>query len=181
MLQVNHTAGQTFDLAEVVAGKHQRDLGRLRGHVDNHVFHLALGMRVQAGGGLVQQEQLRRQRPGPRQCHPLHLTARQLARIALRQLGQAHPGKRRARQHQRLAPGPSGQPQAKRHIGLHRQPQQMRPLKKHGLAQVLRPHQPPGRRRCQAVQQPQQRAFAAAVGAHQRHAFTCTNDQIQFS
>ena len=171
MLQVQHTAGQAFDLAQVVAAEQQRHAG-LCGEGGHQCFDLAFGGRVEAGSGLIKQQHIRLQRPGTRHGQALLLAAGQGARVALRQGRQAHLLQRLQRPGFGHRPACAAQPQGQRHVALAAGTQHVRALEQHGLVRVCRAAvQLAAAGRDQAVQHPQQGAFATAVGAHQSDTF----------
>ena len=83
---------------------------------------LALGARVQAGGGLVEEQDVGLQRPGARQRQPLLLAAGQRAR---RRGRPARPGRRAAapaaQRAARSRARHAAQPQRQQHVAAHRQ------------------------------------------------------------
>eukprot|EP01136_Pigoraptor_vietnamica_P011839 Opistho-1_new@51144 len=169
LLQIDHAAGQAFDLAQVVAAENQRHAGLCKfGHQG---LDLAIGGRVQAGRRFIEQQHIGPQRPGARQCEALLLPTRQGLGIARRQRQQADAFERAQRLGFGLFPGHALEPQAQRHIGLGTGAQHVGMLEQHGLAHRKIDLQAAAAGPHQAVQGAQQGAFAAAVGADQRHAF----------
>ena len=66
--------------------------GLLLGQVPDDLEHLAGELRVQGGGGLVKAEDIRVERQGPGDGHPLLLAAGELAGVVAGPLGEAHFG-----------------------------------------------------------------------------------------
>ena len=161
-----------------MAGKHQGHVRALVGKFVDQCLDLTLGVRVQAGGGLVQQQHLRRKRPGPRQGHALLLPARQRAGVAQRQVGQPHALQRGAGARHGIKPGHTAQPQAQHDVAQHRHAHQVRALEQHGLAHLRVAQHLPACGRGQAMQHAQQRALAAAVGPHQCNTLASTHGHI---
>ena len=73
IFEIHHPAGKALDLAQVVAAKNKG--GAAVGKGSHQAFNLALGGRVQAGCGLVQQHHSWLAGPGARQRNALLLTA----------------------------------------------------------------------------------------------------------
>ena len=175
LLQVNHPAGQALDLAQVVAAENQGHAGG--SELGHQRLDLALGGRVQAGGGLIKQQDLRLQSPGACQRQPLLLPTRERFGRPLSQLGQPHLLKSCQRLHAGCAPAGAGHPQAQGHIVLRRGTQHVRALKQHGLRGGMRAQTEPAGGRQQAMNQAQQSALATAVRADQRHPLAARNVQ----
>ena len=87
VLEVDDAVGDVEDA--VVVGDQQHRDALLLGEVVHQVHHLAAGLLVERGGGLVGQDQARAAGEGARDRHALALSARELRGILLRALAEA--------------------------------------------------------------------------------------------
>src|SRR5216683_3317486 len=172
LMQKDDLVGQPPRLAEIV--RRHDDLGA--GGMDR-VDDLLDGpgrRRIEARRRLIEEEDLRTQRPGAGQRQALLLAAGEDARRSLRQLGQADPVERLG---DPLAADPaakSAQGEGVIDIGTGRAAQEYRALEYHRLTLADRPRQrgalaepddAAGARRDQPMAEAQQQALAGAIGA----------------
>src|SRR5690606_20868779 len=72
-MQEDDVASEAFRLAEIMGRHHHLDA--VADETGDDLFHLARGAGIEAGRRLVEEDDLRLQRPGPRQRQPLLLAA----------------------------------------------------------------------------------------------------------
>ena len=135
------------------------------GDLADDALDFAAAVRIEAGRRFVEEQHLRRQRPGARQRDALLFAARAAAGLPRRKFGQAD-----ARQRgQGLPParlgGDAAQLEAVFDVGERRGAQHHRPLEHHRLRQCPRPDDMARRWTQQAVHEPQQGTLAGTVGA----------------
>ena len=131
-LKVNHPACQALGLAQIVGAHHQGHAFARKALQQG--LDLVFCVRVEVGGGLVQEQNLRLHCPCARQSQTLLLPARQSAGAALMQVHQAHTRQCLLRQFSALRTRNTRQPQGNAQIVQHRQVQEERFLEHHRLA-----------------------------------------------
>ena len=167
LVQEQDLVAEAARLPEVVRAHHD-----LRSGVTDRLddpFHLGACSRVEARGGLVQEQHLRSQCPGAREREPLLLAAREHARGAVREMCEPDALERRACLRLAVGAGDSGEAERVLDVRDRRSPQHHRPLEHHRLppplARPLRhgPLDAPGRRRKQPVAEPHEHALPCPV------------------
>ena len=132
-------------------------------------LHFGARARIEAGGGLVEEQHLRSQRPRAGEREPLLFAARQDARGTFRQIREADALERRACLLPALGAGNAGEAERVLDVRDRRSAQHHRALEHHRLAPPLAralrhgPLDAPGGRRKQPVAEPHEHALPGPV------------------